>query len=280
MTNRCCCYPHAHVGTLGDCTAADLVGRYVVVVQERGCPNHTGQTTCDFQDAHVSFFRPGHDSLSRPGLMGGQSLVLAFDSDILANDADGLGGYTFFYYQYSESLHLSNREKLRFKKLLHDIEEEISYAQDEYTNTLTAYRIKILLDYCRRFYHRQFLTRGLIIDSAYRELQHLIDDYQQSDHYSPCLPATLQAQFAQRLGMSETYLDDLVKAKTGTNFKQFMSLRIIKLAEHLLADTDLPVKAIAQRLNYPTLQCFCSHFASIRLCSPSAFRAKLRPTED
>ncbi|MCI5875879.1 MAG: helix-turn-helix domain-containing protein [Prevotella sp.] len=277
--NLCCCYPHAHVGTLGACSTADLTDRYVVVVQDRDCRNHTGQTTCDFQDAHVSFFRPGHDCLSHRAQMGDQSQVLAFDSDIFANDADGLGSYTFLYYQYSESLHLSNREKLRFKKLLHDIEEEINYALDEYTNTLTAYRIKILLDYCRRFYHRQFLTRGLIIDSAYHELQHLIDGYQQSDHYSPCLPATIQAQFALRLGMSETYLDDLVKAKTGNSFKQFMNLRIIKLAEHLLADTDLSVEAIAQRLNYPTLQCFCSHFTSIRLCSPLAFRATLRPAK-
>lgn len=276
---QCCCYPHAYVGTLGTCSVADLADRYVVVVQDRDCPNHTGQTTCDFQDAHVSFFRPGNDCASWLSQLDAKSLVLYFDSDIFANDADGLGDYTFFYYQYSESLHLSNREKLRFKKLLHDIEEEINYALDEHTNTLTAYRIKILLDYCRRFYHRQFITRGLINDSAYHQLQHLIDDYQQSDHYSPCLPATLQAQFARRLGMSETYLDDLVKAKTGNCFRQFMSLRVIQLAEHLLADTDLPVEAIAQRLNYPTLQCFCSHFASIRLCSPLAFRASQRPAK-
>ena len=124
--NLCCCYPHAHVGTLGACSTADLTDRYVVVVQDRDCRNHTGQTTCDFQDAHVSFFRPGHDCLSHRAQMGDQSQVLAFDSDIFANDADGLGSYTFLYYQYSESLHLSNREKLRFKKLLHDIEEEIN----------------------------------------------------------------------------------------------------------------------------------------------------------
>ena len=66
----------------------------------------------------------------------------------------------FFSYHLNEALHLSLREKDKAIECMYNIEKELQHAIDCHSKTLISRYIELLLDYCSRFYDRQFITRN------------------------------------------------------------------------------------------------------------------------
>lgn len=60
----------------------------------------------------------------------------------------------------NEALHLSDREKQILTELVHKIEEEINQNIDKHTQALIVSNLELLLNYCIRYYDRQFYTRS------------------------------------------------------------------------------------------------------------------------
>lgn len=66
--------------------------------------------------------------------------------------------YTFFSYEVSEALHLSEEERSIVMDCLKIIRMELEYGVDRHSKTLLVNHIELLLNYCMRFYERQFIT--------------------------------------------------------------------------------------------------------------------------
>lgn len=67
--------------------------------------------------------------------------------------------YTFFSYDVSEALHLSLEERGTIVDCMRKIDDEINDGTDHHSNTIMASAIELLLNYCSRFYDRQFIMR-------------------------------------------------------------------------------------------------------------------------
>lgn len=67
--------------------------------------------------------------------------------------------YGFFSYAVNEALHLSEDEEKTINQLLGTISKENQTSTDTFSQTIIIKQIELLLNYCDRFYHRQFLTR-------------------------------------------------------------------------------------------------------------------------
>ena len=70
-----------------------------------------------------------------------------------------INDYTFFDYDQREALHLSEREQHTMVELFDRIEEELQHPIDRHSQTLITDAIGLMLDYCLRYYDRQFITQ-------------------------------------------------------------------------------------------------------------------------
>ena len=67
--------------------------------------------------------------------------------------------YTFFTYASNEAQHLSADERIIVQDYMDKIAHELEHPVDKFSKPLIISNIEVLLNYCMRFYERQFVTR-------------------------------------------------------------------------------------------------------------------------
>lgn len=122
-----------------------------------------GRSKYDYQEGTLLFISPGQIAGVNDG---GESLnpkgyALMFHPDILYGTplARRMKDYTFFSYDSNEALHMSEREKQIILNCFREIGAELEHAIDKHTKQIIASTIETMLNYCTRFYDRQFITR-------------------------------------------------------------------------------------------------------------------------
>ena len=88
--------------------------------------------------------------------------------------------YTFFSYAINEALHISPQERRTIIDCLCKIDEEIAAGADRHSNMIIASAIELFLNYCARFYDRQFITRKKVNKDIITSFEELVDDYYSS----------------------------------------------------------------------------------------------------
>lgn len=244
ILNECCkqpsCnkkHPQIKVMNLSEFPDEERGKGYTVILMGRGYKCGTGSTCCDFKDATVMFFAPGKECKVKPcrSIFGGLSpekdgkLLLIcptfVENTILANK---IHQYTFFDYKLSESLHISLKELECLIKCLDEITDELKWGIDELTNTLVAERIDIFLNYCLRFYNRQFITRNQCC-SVMKKIEKSVDAHIKA---KATIPASLTATtLADSLNMSTAYFNDLLCHETGMTLEEYIWNRSVVLKE-------------------------------------------------
>jgi len=120
--------------------------------------------------------------------------------------------YTFFGYPSNEALHLSERERKIIFDCFPKIGYELEHSIDKYSKKLIVSNIEMFLDYCIRFYDRQFITREKPHKGIIERFEELLNDYFQADKPQNFgLPSV--AYFAQQVNLSPSYFGDIVKRK-------------------------------------------------------------------
>ena len=212
--------------------------------------------------------------------------ALAFHPDLLNRTSLGkqMSRYEFFDYTSNEALHLSAQEVEIFKGVLNMIEQELHHAIDKHTRELVVSHIELLLNYCLRFYDRQFITREEINHSVVKKFLRLLDEYieqgvnnsrpiregrGESEHEG--LPTV--AYFADKCCLSTGYFGTLVKTETGRTAKDLINDRIMNKAKELLASDTLSVTQISQRLGFEYPQHFVRFFKALTGKTPTQWRA-------
>lgn len=129
----------------------------------------------------VTSFAPGQSVKVEPNprVPLAKYTVLAFHPELLNRTQLGknISRYEFFDYTSNEALHLSAAEVNIFRDVLSMISQELEHPIDRHSRELIVSNIELLLNYCLRFYDRQFITREEINHSVVKKFISLLDEY-------------------------------------------------------------------------------------------------------
>ena len=250
-------------------------GLYAIYLKEnKGCKLSYGRTPYDFDEMTVTSFAPGQvvKVEPNPDVPFAKFTALVFHPDILNRTALGrqINRYEFFGYSSTEALHLSAQEVEVFQGVLAMIEQELHRAIDKHTRELIVSNIELLLNYCLRFYDRQFITREEINHTVVRKFIKLLDDYISTKALRDGLPTV--AYFADKCCLSNGYFGNLVRVETGRTAKDIIADHVLAYAKQLLNDEALTITMISNRLGFEYPQHFVRFFKSHTGKTPSAFR--------
>lgn len=251
-------------------------GLYGVFLKlHKSCEIKYGRKTYDYQDGTIVCFAPGQsiyatnptDEVSQP------VLGLLFHPDLIRGTSLGkeIKKYTFFSYAVNEALHLSEQEREIFIDCLRKIDIELQHGIDKHSKTLIAMNIELLLNYCMRFYERQFITREEENKDALTKFEQLLDTYFESTlPVQDGLPSV--KYFADKICLSPNYFGDMVKKETGKTPQEHIQEKIIALAKERIAETDETVSQIAYALGFQYPQHLCRLFKKRAGCTPNQYR--------
>ena len=250
-------------------------GVYAIYLKEnKGCKLSYGRTPYDFDEMTVTSFAPGQvvKVEPNPDVPFAKFTALVFHPDLLNRTALGrqISRYEFFGYSSTEALHLSAKEVEVFRGVLAMIEQELHRAIDKHTRELIVSNIELLLNYCLRFYDRQFITREEINHTLVKKFIELLDDYITSKALRDGLPTV--AYFADKCCLSSGYFGNLVRVETGRTAKDIIADHVLAYAKQLLNDETLTITMISNRLGFEYPQHFVRFFKSHTGKTPSAYR--------
>ena len=250
-------------------------GLYAIYLKEnKGCKLSYGRTPYDFDEMTVTSFAPGQvvKVEPNPDVPFAKFTALVFHPDLLNRTALGrqMSRYEFFDYSSTEALHLSVQEVEVFRGVITMIEQELHRAIDKHTRELIISNIELLLNYCLRFYDRQFITREEINHSVVKRFMELLDDYISSKALREGLPTV--AYFADKCCLSSGYFGNLVRVETGRIAKDIIADRLLAHAKQLLNDDTLTITMISERMGFDYPQHFVRFFKSHTGKTPSAYR--------
>lgn len=195
-----------------------------------------GRKYYDYSNATMVFLKPREIfRMNEAGVLPEKGWLLAFHPDLLYRTSlkNHIKNYTFFSYSKEEALHLSQRETATITCCLENIEEELHHSIDIHTATILARHIELMLDYCTRFYERQFITRENKNKTELEKLETLLNDYIASGRLRDSILPTSE-YCAMRLGLSVPYFNDLLKFETGKTLDEYFQLKRLDAAKRML----------------------------------------------
>lgn len=235
-----------------------------------------GHQYYDFDNGLMTFFAPKQlFTVETNSSLKVEGWMLIFHPDFLQSYqlAKTIKEYGFFSYATNEALHLSNSEEIIISDLLLNLQREIKTGIDHFTQDLIISHIDLLLNYCNRFYNRQFITRKKASSDLFLKFEQLLDSYFQKDDFNELGSPTVQ-YFAEKLNISSHYLNDMLKNLTGSTTQQHIQNKMIVLAQELLTTTNLSVSEIAYKLGFEFPQSFNKLFKKATNLTPLAYRQK------
>jgi AraC family transcriptional activator of pobA len=252
-------------------------GLYAIFLKQVDCGNlRYGRNTYDYQEGTLVFIGAGQTvSVENTGeTYQPFGHVIVFHPDLILGSRLGqhVHEYSFFGYQSNEALHLSERERKLVLECFSKIEYELEHAIDKHSRQLIVSNLELLLDYCTRFYDRQFLTRGNVNEGLMEKFEKLLNEYFNSEKPAALgLPSV--AYCADELNLSPNYFGDLVKKETGKTAQEYVQSKIIDIAKERIFDKDKTVSQIAYDMGFKYPQHFSRLFKQRVGYSPLEFRS-------
>jgi AraC-like DNA-binding protein len=253
-------------------------GFYVVFLKEIKCGDlKYGISKYDYEEGTLVFLAPGQvigsygEEFYQP-----QGLALVFHSDFIHGTSLGrhMSNYSFFSYTTNEALHLSERERQIILDCFAKIRYELEHAVDKHSKTLIASNIALFLNYCVRFYDRQFITRDNANKGIVERFETLLNDFFASDKPQEVgLPSV--AYCASELNLSPNYFGDLIKKETGRSANDYIHLKLMEVAKVKVFDTEKSVSEIAYELGFKYPQHFTRVFKQHTGVTPLKYRGSM-----
>jgi AraC-like DNA-binding protein len=252
------------------------MGFYAIFLKDVKCGDlRYGRKNYDYQEGTLVFVAPGQVI----GVTGEgenfqpQGRALIFHPDLIHGTSLGhhFKDYTFFTYEVSEALHLSEREHQIVMECLNKIDFELQHPIDKHSKTVIVANIELLLSYCVRFYDRQFITRNKENTDLLEKFESLLNDYFQTDKPQTMGLPTVQ-YCADQLYLSTNYFGDLVKKETGKSPQEHIQSKLIDIAKERIFDTSKSFSEIAYDLGFKHPQNFSRLFKQQVGCTPNEYR--------
>ncbi|MDP4184990.1 MAG: helix-turn-helix domain-containing protein [Bacteroidota bacterium] len=258
------------------CYFKSQMNLYAIFLKDSKCGNMTyGCSNYDYEEGTLIFIAPGQvygikdDSKKQKGI--GQALI--FHPDLIHGTALGknIKDYTFFSYEVNEALHLSTRERAIINDCFEKINYELEHAIDKHSKTLIVSYIELFLNYCKRFYDRQFITRSNVNKDLLGRFEKVMDEYFSSEMpLESGLPSVRYC--AEKLFLSPNYLGDLLKRETGKTAQEHIQLKLIDVAKEKIYEPGKTISEIAYELGFKHPQHFTRMFKKNTGLSPNEFR--------
>ncbi|MDB9078492.1 helix-turn-helix domain-containing protein [Parabacteroides distasonis] len=264
-------------------SSVDLIrfnyGIYALYLKlEKACDIKYGRQTYDYQEGTIVCFAPGQTAETNPTTDKVQVNAhgILFHPDLLRGTSLGknIKKYTFFSYEVNEALHLSEEERSIVMDCLKIIRMELEHGVDKHSKTLLVNYIELLLNYCMRFYERQFITRGKTNRDVLTRFENLLDEYFESTLAEQDGLPTVK-YFADKLCLSSNYFGDMFKKETGKSPQEYIQEKVIELAKERISGTADTVSQIAYSLGFQYPQHFCRLFKKRVGYTPSEYRAQI-----
>jgi AraC family transcriptional activator of pobA len=232
-----------------------------------------GQNYFDFDEGSMIFLSPGQIVSAGSHYQTEYGWGLVFHPDFIRNYALAkiIKNYGYFSYAVNEALHLSPKEEKMITSIVQNILKEYRSIIDNYSQDVIVSQIELLLNYCNRFYNRQFITRKAVNNDLLSKLETLLTTYFNSDKVSESGIPTVQ-YISTQLNLSPDYLSDMLRSLTGQNTQQHIHNKLIEKAKEILTITTLSVSEIAYELGFEYPQSFSKLFKSKTNVSPLEFR--------
>ncbi|HVS92149.1 MAG TPA: helix-turn-helix transcriptional regulator [Mucilaginibacter sp.] len=252
-------------------------GFYIVFLKDVKCGDlRYGRHLYDYQEGTLAFMAPGQmagvetadDNYFQP-----TGYALAFHSDLIRGTALGkhIRDYTFFLYESHEALHLSERERQIVLDCFAKIDMELNQSIDKHSKTLIANNIELFLNYCMRFYDRQFITRDNVHKGILEKFESLLNGYFDSDKPQNIgLPSV--AWCAEQVNLSSNYFGDLVKKETGRSAQEYILAKLMDVAKEKIFDRNKSVSEVAYELGFKYPQHFTRLFKQRVGQTPNEYR--------
>lgn len=231
-----------------------------------------GQQHYDYDNGVLSFTAPNQvQSLDLQSVECGSGYLLIFHPDFLLNHSlsGNITGYGYFSYAVNEALHLSSEEEGNLIAILDRIALECRHIE-RHTQEIIISQIELLLNYSKRYYERQFLTRKSSTNNILVKFEKLVHEYYTDGSLAKGL---LTVQYiADVMNLSPNYLSDFLRMHTGLNTQQHIHEKLIERAKEKLSVTNLSVSEIAFALGFEHPQSFSTLFKKKTSLSPIEFR--------
>ncbi len=251
------------------------MGFYSLFLKEtKGCVINYGKTKYDFDGQTIVSIAPdqvvGYESVAG---VPKKAKGILFHPDFLHGTSleRKMKDYTFFSYASNEALHLSEDERKIIADCMAIVRKELQNPIDRHTKGLITTNIELILDYCLRFYERQFVTRQDLNLGAIAKFEKLVDEYIASGKTETEGLPTVK-YFADKVFLSPNYFGDMVKAETGKTAQEYIAVRLFSYAKRLLASPELSVKEVAASLGFLYPQHFVRFFKKHSGMTPSEYR--------
>ncbi|MET6999470.1 helix-turn-helix domain-containing protein [Chitinophaga defluvii] len=249
---------------------------YAVFLKDAKCGDILyGGKPYDYQDGTLVFVAPGqvygidnHSVNENPSGYG-----LLFHPDLIAGThlVKTIKEYSFFSYEVNEALHLSKKERKTIVECLEKIASEMAQNIDKHSKTLIVSNIELLLNYCMRFYDRQFITRSHANRDILVQFENLLSDYFKLGK-APLLGLPSVAWCAEQLHLSPNYFGDLIKKETGTTALDYIQSKLVDEAKTKMFDTTKTINDIATELGFKYQQHFTRLFKQKTGRTPNEYR--------
>jgi AraC-like DNA-binding protein len=244
------------------------------------CRNHIryGRHRLDFQDGSLVCLAPNqvisldNDFEAKDEMLG---WGLFFHPDFIRGSSLGhkMREFSFFNYEISEALHLSEKEQQVLYDCIQKIQSELLQNMDGFSQTITVANIELLLQYAARFYGRQFITRKStnldVVTKVEQILQAYLEDEGRRNDGIPTVK-----ELAGKVHLSPSYLSDLLKKETGLNAQDHIHYFVIEQAKNILIQTSQSVSEIAYSLGFEYPQYFSRLFKLKTGKTPMKFRSE------
>jgi AraC-like DNA-binding protein len=242
------------------------------------CKNNIkyGRKAIDFQDGNLICIAPNqtieidNEIEYRDDKMG---WGLFFHPDLIRATSlnDKMKDYTFFNYEVSEALHLSDKEKNILLECVQKIQSELQENIDVHSQHIIVSTIELLLNYCSRFYGRQLITRSQSNKSIITQIEKILLGYFADVKIKEQGLPTVK-YLADKVHLSSSYLSDLLKKETGKNAQEHIHFYIIEEAKNYLLNSAKNINEIAYDLGFEYPQYFNKLFKQKTGKTPMEYR--------
>ena len=250
---------------------------YVIFLKDVRCEDFQyGRNKYDYQEETLLFIAPNQTfgfDLQDDVLIQPSGWALVFHPDFIRGTTLGrtIKEYGFFSYGVNEALHISTRERQIVLECFTKIKEELERGIDKHSKILIINNIELFLNYCVRFFDRQFITRENINKDILNRFEHLLNEYFESNLPKiDGLPSV--AYCAEKMNLSANYFGDLVKKETGKSALEFIQTKMIDIAKEKVFDQSKSISEIAYEMGYKYPQHFTRIFKQKVGLSPLEWR--------